>query len=318
MKLRESWDKFWYGPESQLPVEVFRILVATTAGFLYLFRFLDFEFFFSESGILPFSGTRDLIPPLFRSPIPWQAIVAFPAPISSLLHGALVALLFAIALGVFSGRRARVATLAAFVLHLAFLFRNFAIIYGPDLVLTCWLFYLTFMDHSVSLRVGRPYRAATTDAPTSMARRLAQLHLCVIYAYSGFEKARGLSWWRGDALWAVFGNGQIVSWDFSAFAPHPIFFVLITFSTLLWEVYFPVLVWTRLKAATLACGVAMHLGIAIFMNLKCFALAMVAPYSLFLSERQLKAIFAPIHRAFREFLVAVVKKGAYKKIWRKH
>jgi hypothetical protein len=126
-----------------------------------------------------------------------------------------------------------------------------------------------------------------------------------------------MSWWRGDALWAVFGNGQIVSWDLSFVAPYPILLVLATFSTLLWEVYFPVLVWTRLKHATLLFGVALHSGIGLLMNLKCFALSMLAPYALFLSENTLEKIFSPIHAAFRDFLVAMAPKRAYKKIWRK-
>jgi hypothetical protein len=318
VKIRKLWNQFWFAPTEQLPVEVFRVFVGITGGFFYLFRMFDFEFFFGEQGILTADGARDMTPPSFRSPIPWEMLAALPSPLPEILHGVFVLLLFAIGLGLFSGRNARIAVIAAFIIHLSFLFRNFGIIYGPDLVLTCWLFYLCFMNHSVVLRIGRPYhRGVKSDSATGMARRLAQLHLCTIYAYSGFEKARGMSWWRGDALWAVFGNGQIVSWDLSFVAPYPILLVLATFSTLLWEVYFPVLVWTRLKHATLLFGVALHSGIGLLMNLKCFALSMLAPYALFLSENTLEKIFSPIHAAFRDFLVAMAPKRAYKKIWRK-
>jgi hypothetical protein len=115
--------------------------------------------------------------------------------------------------------------------------------------------------------------------------------MCVIYIYTGMEKLKGASWWDGTALWSVFANPQMVIVDLTWLRHFSFLIAAATFLTVLFEVYFPVLVWNpKLRKKLLCVGLLFHSGIGLVMALWGFALVMVAPYVLFLSENDLKRL----------------------------
>jgi hypothetical protein len=68
-------------------------------------------------------------------------------------------------------------------------------------------------------------------------------------------------------------------------AQMPILITIATYATLVWEIYFPVLVWSgRVRYTWLLGGVLLHASIGIMMNLPFFALLMVGAYSVFLRK----------------------------------
>jgi hypothetical protein len=61
---------------------------------------------------------------------------------------------------------------------------------------------------------------------------------------------------------------------------------VMTFSTILWEAYFPALVWVKaIRYPLLFIGVMLHLGISTMLILPFFGLLMIVTYSLFLEPR---------------------------------
>src|SRR5208282_2742533 len=97
-----------------------------------------------------------------------------------------------------------------------------------------------------------------------IAFRFSQIQICIIYAFSGFEKLRGIKWWQGEALWDVLANFQVARWDFTWIASFPVLIVVATYLTVLWEIYFPVLVWVRPWSRwMLLFGMVLHIGIGI-------------------------------------------------------
>ena len=116
-----------------------------------------------------------------------------------------------------------------------------------------------------------------------------QIQVCVIYGYSGMEKIKGWRWWNGSALWDVLSAGNMQRWDLSFVAHMPVVIAAMVYVVLAWEIYFPVLIWVpKLRLPMLAFGVAMHIGIFLFMNLPSFGFLMMTLYLLFLSEKELQ------------------------------
>jgi hypothetical protein len=116
-----------------------------------------------------------------------------------------------------------------------------------------------------------------------------QLQVCVIYGFSGLTKLQGVRWWDGSALWDIFAAGGLQRWDMSFVAHVPIVIASAVYLVLLWEIYFPALIWApRLRLPMLAFGVFMHIGIFLFMNLPSFGFLMISLYVLFLKEEEIK------------------------------
>ncbi len=121
---------------------------------------------------------------------------------------------------------------------------------------------------------GRGRGAASVRA--NVALRLLQVHLCVVYFFSGCGKLFGASWWEGTAIWGAAANLQYRTLDLTWLARHPLIVNAITLVTLFWEVAYAALVWPRLtRPVFLAIAAAVHLGIGLAMGMMEFGLAML-------------------------------------------
>jgi hypothetical protein len=253
---------------------LFRKLLASTLLIFYVFRSWDLELFFSDQGIAPRSVLSVLMVTDFR----YSLLNVFPSTGALwFFHGAFLICL----LSILAGFWVRGAAIVGTVLHLSFLHRNLGGCYGVDLIATFFLLYFCAADFR-RVQPARPDRRALLG---SVAFRLCQIQVCIIYAYSGMHKLKGVNWWRGDAIWYTVANFQMTSLDFSWLAHFPLLVAVATFSTLLWELYFPVLIWVKpVKYPLMIFGVFLHLGIAITLNIPFFGALMVCTYSLFLEE----------------------------------
>jgi hypothetical protein len=254
---------------------------------IYIPRQFDLDLFFTESGILPKALSSQVIPEFYR---PATQLVFWPDSMVSLMHFFLLIGLFLILIGF--GNRWVSALIGIFVIYLnqAFLQRNVSVMFGADQIGGIFLLYLALTDHSRYLSLQSFFKKRkqigsekSKGLLTPVFYRLIQVQLCVVYAYTGFEKLRGASWWDGTALWSVFANPQFVITDMTWTRNFPWLIVFVSFSTILFEIYFPIAVWIRpLRKYVLGFGVLFHTGIALIMALYGFALVMMAPYILFI------------------------------------
>jgi hypothetical protein len=175
--------------------------------------------------------------------------------------------------------------------------RNFTVIYGPELIATFWLAYLGFIRHGryfsiwncLRLRdwtprafVGWAQAPKPSGFVSAMGTRLIQIQLCVIYGFTGLEKLRGSAWWNGSAVWRVLGNEQLAPIDFGFLSRFTIPLALMTFATLLFEIYFPVIVWIpQVRKPWMLLGVGFHTAAALTMGLPFFSVLMVISYLVF-------------------------------------
>ena len=218
-----------------------------------------------------------------------------------LVWGAHIVLLIA-TLALIFGFRPRLAAIIVYLLHLSFDQRNPLVAYGFNKVAVFFLITLILASyHPQQAPVGSLRRSLA-----SIALRFAQIELCIIYLFSGTEKLKGLTWWRGEALWGVLSNSQTTSFDFSMAAQFPLVLTLLTFATLIWEIYFPALVWVKgTRYLWLLGGVCLHAGIGITMNIPFFAAVMVVAYSVFLDKKdaeRLEQFFLSRVKGLRERL----------------
>jgi hypothetical protein len=179
--------------------------------------------------------------------------------------------------------------------------RNFSVAFGADLIGGIFLMLLAGTQSCERLSLQSFYRKRKIKAPdlcTNVFFRLTQVQLGVIYFYTGIEKLRGGSWWDGTALWSIFANPQMVVVDMTWTRHVPLLISAITFSTILFEIYFPAVVVSPWRRAVLVLGVAFHLGIGASMSLWGFAFVMLAPYILFLKEEETRDLLARLKMRF--------------------
>lgn len=277
-QLLKHWNDFWFESFDEKRFRFFQIIFLFTVFILYGFRLLDYTFLYSDNGILPYSLLKD-IPELLYSNNHLE-ILAKNATLGFSLH---VIFVFLIGFTLFY-RQYWIAALVLYLLHLVFLRRNPMGVYGVDMVATFWFLYMALVNPKA--------KSATWKAINSVGYRLIQIQLCIIYAYSGLDKARGATWWKGDAVWYALGNTQIATIDFSFLAYTPAVLALMAYVTVLWETYFPILIWIpQIKKYVIAIGICFHLGIAMMMNLIEFSLVMLAAYPLFMDKEMTSKVY---------------------------
>jgi hypothetical protein len=107
-------------------------------------------------------------------------------------------------------------------------------------------------------------------------QRVLQLHLCVIYFFSGLTKCLGSGWWDGSNIWRslirppfnVIDPEILVRWKY--LFPFAGIFICIL------EITYPLFIWgARTRKIWLICICAMHGAIGLMMGMYLFALIMI-------------------------------------------
>jgi len=280
--VKKLWDHFWFQVDGRAQVFLFRKIFCWILFGSYFSRSFDLELLYSNEGLLQVAS----IPAVLFSDYRFS-ILNYLSGVNSLwlFHGLFLTSLVFLAFGCLTWFM----SLVALFCHLSFIHRNLGAVYGADTIATYYLFYLCLFEIGES-------KIFKKIPLSSAVFRLMQIQLCVIYAYSGFEKLRGASWWNGDALWYALMNSQVSRWNMSwvfhdsgASVWFSLPIALASYGVVLWEVYFPVLVWSkRWKFWILGTGAVIHAMIGICFRIPFFAAVMVCAYLLFLDSKELK------------------------------
>jgi hypothetical protein len=181
--------------------------------------------------------------------------------------------------GLVIGYRTKLFAVIAWLSHAVTLNSGFFSLYGVDTMMHILFFYLVFSPAGAKWSVDA-YLGRVSSAPSSgarIARRLIQLHLCIIYVNTGVAKAQGEQWWNGEAIWRTVMQPQFNVFDLSWLAAHPALATVIGWSVLLVELGYAVFIWIpATRRPALVATVLMHAGIAITMQLWLFSLMMIA------------------------------------------
>lgn len=283
-----KWNQFWFKPIDLFPAALFRITFATVIFLQYALRQFNVLEYYSDRGVVPLAEATELLPEIFRPAFFW-----FPASDPGIIafHAIYLILILLLGLGFYS----RIVSVFALIIQVAFLHRNYSVAYGADIMACYWLLSLCFIesDRVLSLRSKLKLPSFAPKFPdlslSTMGVRFIQIQLCVIYGYTGLEKLKGSVWWEGTAVWQVMSNQQLSTLDLSFLQNFPLLVVLMTYSTLIFEIYFPFAVWnSKTRPWWLTIGFFFHVGIALTMGLIFFSGVMLAAYLVFLNGDALR------------------------------
>jgi hypothetical protein len=151
----------------------------------------------------------------------------------------------------------------------------------------------------------------TPSVAANVVIRLLQIHVCIVYLFSGLSKLQGPAWWNGGAIWLTLGNYEFAPMQFEFYlkflrllGSHQLlydgFMTIGGLFTLIFEVGYAFLIWRpRLRWLFLAAAVILHGGIGLFMGLKTFSLMMLVMNMAFLRKEEVYWLFALPGRLLR-------------------
>ncbi len=288
-RLAFAFDKFFFGFSAPFAVGIFRATFSFVLLVNIILRIPYSDFYFTDTGFVPAKNATGIRPEFYQPLLTWYP-TSLDAAIA--IQIAMCCGLVLLALGVFGRIGTRVLAFLILAAHLSFIQRNYSVMYGADFISTFWLFGLCFMASSerfsIAARRSRKPDPRWSQTLTSVGIRIVQIQLCLIYMYTGFEKLHGPDWWDHTAVWRVLGNEQLMTMDLSFLRNVPLVVGLLTWGTVLFECYAPVLLWVRASRKwTILAGLGLHIGIAATMGLYIFSLTMMATYMLFCDDEWL-------------------------------
>jgi len=267
-----AWDRFFFTPCDPRPLAAIRIATGVLATWAAVVWLMDAESFFGESGWMPAGEVWRM------TDQPWQWSWYFATTTPELrLAAAIVAIVAAAALTV--GLATPVAAWVSLAALVSAVNRAPLNVFGFDDILGMLLISMVIGPAGAAWSLDRWLWPEADGAPSiraNVAIRLLQVHLCVVYFFSGCGKLLGGSWWEGMAIWGSVANVQYRTCDLTWMAGHTWLLNLLTLGTLFWEVGYAALVWPRLtRPLVLAMAVFVHLGIGLAMGMMEFGLTMI-------------------------------------------
>jgi hypothetical protein len=186
--------------------------------------------------------------------------------------------LLAAGVGLLVGFACRLSAILAWLLHLCAAKSGGFVSYGLDNFMTIGLFYLMLSPLPDRYSPEWRLRELQPKDPQLLGfwRRVLQLHLCVVYFFSGLTKCLGSGWWDGSNVWRalirppfnIIDPEILVRWNY-LFPVAGIFICLL-------EIGYPFFIWnSRTRKIWLICICGMHAGIGLTMGMYLFALIMI-------------------------------------------
>lgn len=281
LNLRGWWTRFcdWVAePASPKPLAYFRMAVALFCIVkMWIIRASILDLY-GQYGFIQWAITRanlyDGLPHL-GNVSRWLSAVGLTADqsvylLSALYIGALLALL--------AGLFTRWMAVIAWAINFLWMHAGGGLIYGVDIFAHIGLFYLMIMPAGDYLSLDT-WRSGAVPAPSMAAgltRRMLQLHLCIIYVSSGWEKAMGIQWWNGEAIWRSVMLPAFRQFDMSWLARWPWLAAAAGWTVILTEAGYGLFIWCRrTRLIWLVLMLGFHLSIGLFLGMWLFASIMI-------------------------------------------
>ncbi|MEN3368260.1 MAG: hypothetical protein V7609_403 [Verrucomicrobiota bacterium] len=277
-RTRAAAIKFFCAPQSPAPLGVFRLLMAGLALYQALLWYGDWPAFFGPDAWVQWEISRALGQE-------WQIHLlhiagflmqfGFSADQSvTIFYWAYVTFL----VGLLLGWHTRVAAFLVCASHWVIMNTVPMFVYGLDIFLQIALFYLMVMPvakaYSLDLWQGRV--SPLPSWGVTLSRRVLQIHLCLVYISSGYEKVLSPAWWSGNVIWRSLVQPDFRQYDFTWLARFPWLAMLSSWFTMAVETGYCVAMWVpRLRVFWMAGIIVLHLGIALFLGLGLFGLIMI-------------------------------------------
>jgi uncharacterized membrane protein YphA (DoxX/SURF4 family) len=180
--------------------------------------------------------------------------------------------------GLVFGFACRLSAIVAWLLHLCAAKSGGFVSYGMDNFMTVGLFYLMLSPLPDRFSLDWRLRTWQPKDPQLLGfwRRVLQLHLCIIYFFSGLTKCLGSGWWDGSNVWRALIRPPFNVIDPEILAKWKDLFPLAGILVCLLEFGYPFLIWSSRTRKIWLFGICgMHLVIGVAMGMFLFSLVMI-------------------------------------------
>ena len=281
------WNRFWFTPVDRQPLDRLRVVTGCISLYLLATLIPDLNTYFGPNGLLPVEAVNQLEGEL-RS---WSYLDYFTTSSELLtIHilGMIVVALFT--LGWFTP----ITSVLSLLVMLSTAHRAPMITTLVEPVVTMVLFYLCLGPAGPIAGLVRVFTQQPTDRVSTwstVALRLLQIHLALLYATMGLSKLLSESWWNGTGVWwlmarpesRLFNIAGIAEWTVGS---TPVGIYLVNFWThvvVAFELVFAVLIWNRtLRPLLLVWSIFHWFGIGVLLGQPLLAITMIAVNAAFL------------------------------------
>jgi hypothetical protein len=307
----DAWSEFWFAPSSPTTLSAIRVLAGAMLLYTHLVWSMGLVQFFGDDGWLPKTLYQQMLdgPSNPNSPTPpemhissvWTHFNYVQSPkLMWTIHIVALIVFFLLTVGLFS----RVMAILAFLFAVSYANRiTPGAYFGLDKINCMLAMYLMVgpcgarysIDRLWRLRRGNSEVPATSSA--NLAIRLIQVHMCIIYLFSGIAKIAGVQWEMGEATWLSFDLAEYRSLDMTWMLRHQLLMNLMTHLTVFWELTYAALIWPALtRPWVLLMAIFVHGGIALFLGMPTFGLVMLIGNLAFVSPKTVRRFFDPFAR----------------------
>lgn len=288
--LERRWNTFFYAESDGTSVGIFRLLLGSLAVWQAFGIWLNLRRFWAADGMIPWKLVE-------TDKFIWLTPFAWAPESETVLVGQAVIFTIA-ATGLLLGVRANLCAALVAYLHASFQYRNPFILNSGDRLFMIASAFAVLMPLARRFSVESWWRARANLAPKPAfvwGQRLLGMQIGYVYLNSAVAKLGNTRWRTGMALRDVLASPVFAEWpryvDFK-----PIVWGL-TYSTLLLELSFPVLIWfRRYRPFLLLWGVAFHVGIDVTMVIPIFSSIMIVSYVTYLSDDESRRALAWLAR----------------------
>lgn len=276
-RMGEGWNNFWFLPRDAYTLGLLRLLTGLVALWWYLSFYPNVQNWFGPEGLFTAEGAQQL-----RIDPTGDARFAF-SYLDLIESASLLWFVYFLGLGVFilmtAGVLSRVSTILALVVVVSFLHRAPMLQRPVDDVLAIMIFYLCLGPSGASFSVDawlRRKRAERTGAvvhetfswSATLATRLLQVHIALIYAATALAQLQSELWWNGMAVWQMMARPESRLIDLTGMSQAGLAFTyfvnFLTHAVVLYEVCFALLIWNRTaRPILLFLGVFFWIGLAL-------------------------------------------------------
>jgi uncharacterized membrane protein YphA (DoxX/SURF4 family) len=176
------------------------------------------------------------------------------------------------------GLTCRFSAIVAWFFHLCAAQSGALVSYGMDNFMTIGLFYLMLSPLPDRYSLDWQWRKWRPKDRQLLGffRRVLQVHLCVIYFFSGLTKCLGSGWWNGSSIWRALIRPPFNIIDPEILVRGQLVFPMVGVVICLLETGYPFFIWNNKTRSTwLICICGMHLLIGLAMGMYLFSLVMI-------------------------------------------
>lgn len=241
-----GWNRFWFTPSGSLGLSVQRLLVGSWALVWQLSFTADLLTWFGPRGWLDGGLYRSWVlddsNPLSAGRLSY--LFASSPTVLLVLHGCGAVILLSFALG----WQTRITSILSLIVVLAYIHRAPFLGGAAEPVLSMMVGYLCLSPCGTFLSLDarrRPLGStpSANSAWSTLARRLLQVHLVIVYIVLAATKLAGIIWWNGEAVWWLAVQPSSAAWGLDALKAEPVLINVWSYGILLSEAVFAVLVW---------------------------------------------------------------------------